>query len=88
MDYTTNYQLPVWAETDRILRTDFNDMTEKIEEAFSSHDTTLETIQTNAAATSCVLTQKGNCKTFLTSYVGTGNARAPGPSPSPAGPSW
>ena len=31
MDYTTNYQLPVWAETDRILRSDFNDMTEKID---------------------------------------------------------
>ena len=33
MDYTANYQLPVWAETDRILRTDFNDMTEKLETA-------------------------------------------------------
>ena len=32
MDYTANYQLPVWAETDRILMDDFNDMTEKIEE--------------------------------------------------------
>ena len=35
MDYTTNYQLPVWAETDRILMEDFNDMTEKIEAAMS-----------------------------------------------------
>ena len=86
MDYTTNYQLPVWAETDRILRTDFNDMTEKIEEAFSSHDTTLETIQTNAAATSSVLTQKGNCKTFLTSYVGTGNAQGTRPITCPSKP--
>ena len=86
MDYTTNYQLPVWAETDRILRTDFNDMTEKIEEAFSSHDTTLETIQTNAAATSSVLTQKGNCKTFLTSYVGTGNAQGTRPITFPSKP--
>ena len=79
MDYTTNYQLPVWAETDRILRTDFNGMTEKIEEAFSSHDTTLETIQTNAAATSTTLAQKGNCKTYLASYVGTGNAQGTRP---------
>ena len=86
MDYTTNYQLPVWAETDRILRTDFNSMTEKIEEAFSSHDTTLETIQTNAAATSSVLTQKGNCKTFLTSYVGTGNAQGTRPITFPSKP--
>ena len=34
MDYTANYQLPVWAETDRILRTDFND-------AFAAIDTAL-----------------------------------------------
>ena len=86
MDYTTNYQLPVWAETDRILRTDFNDMTEKIEEAFSSHDTTLETIQTNAAATNSTLAQKGNCKTFLTSYVGTGNAQGTRPITFPSKP--
>ena len=38
MDYTTNYQLPVWAETDRILRTDFNDMTEKIGDALDIHN--------------------------------------------------
>ena len=36
MDYTTNYQLPVWAETDRILRTDFNDAYEKIDSALSN----------------------------------------------------
>ena len=35
MDYTANYQLPVWAETDRILRTDFNN-------AFGAIDTALE----------------------------------------------
>ena len=34
MNYTTNYQLPVWAETDRILRTDFND-------AFGTIDTAM-----------------------------------------------
>ena len=33
MNYTTNYQLPVWAETDRILMEDFNDMTEALESA-------------------------------------------------------
>ena len=37
MDYTTNYQLPAWAETDRILRTDFN-------EAFDTIDEALETL--------------------------------------------
>ena len=27
MNYTTNYHLPQWVETDRILMDDFNDMT-------------------------------------------------------------
>ena len=67
MDYTTNYQLPVWAETDRILRTDFNDMTEKIETSFSSHDTALETMQAN-------VDKKGNCQIYITSYVGAGQS--------------
>ena len=35
MEYTSNYQLPVWAETDRILRTDFNDAFDTIETAMS-----------------------------------------------------
>ena len=35
MDYTTNYQLPVWAETDRILMDDFNDMTGALESALN-----------------------------------------------------
>ena len=38
MNYTTNYQLPVWAETDRILMDDFNDMTEKIGDALDIHN--------------------------------------------------
>ena len=35
MNYTQNYQLPQWAETDRILRTDFNGMTEALESALN-----------------------------------------------------
>ena len=35
MDYTQNYQLPTWVETDRILRTDFNDMTDKLDAALA-----------------------------------------------------
>ena len=31
MEYTTNYQLPQWVETDRIIMEDFNDMTSKID---------------------------------------------------------
>ena len=33
MQYTANYQLPMWAQTDRILMEDFNDMTEALESA-------------------------------------------------------
>ena len=86
MTYTQHYQLPQWVETDRILRTDFNDMTEKIDAAFSSHDTTLEAIQTNAAATSTALAQKGNCKTYLSAYVGTGNVQGTRPITFPSKP--
>ena len=31
MNYTQNYQLPQWVETDRILRTDFNDAFDTID---------------------------------------------------------
>ena len=58
MDYTANYQLPVWAETDRILRTDFNDAFAAIETALSGHDGDL--------------TEKGNCRIETGSYIGTG----------------
>ena len=35
MNYTQNYQLPQWAETDRILMDDFNDMTGALESALN-----------------------------------------------------
>lgn len=35
MEYTTNYNLPTWAAMDRIMMSDFNDMTEKLDEALS-----------------------------------------------------
>ena len=49
MDYTANYQLPVWAETDRILMDDFNDMTETIDQALAGKVGTMEHIQTVTA---------------------------------------
>lgn len=36
MNYTENYQLPQWEETDRILRADFNDSNSKIDTALST----------------------------------------------------
>ena len=54
MEYTTNYQLPVWAETDRILRTDFNDAFDTIEDALSQHYSTLDTLETDEPAATSV----------------------------------
>ena len=72
MDYTANYQLPVWAETDRILRTDFNDAFDTIEDALSQHDSTLDTLETDVVATTTGLAAKGNCQLYVATYIGTG----------------
>ena len=60
MNYTQNYQLPQWIETDRILRTDFNDAFSALDTALGSHDGDLA--------------EKGNCQIVTGSYVGTGAA--------------
>ena len=39
MKQTSNYQLPQWEETDRVMMKDFNDMTEKIDAAIPQLDT-------------------------------------------------
>ena len=57
MEYTNNYQLPTWAESDRVLMDDFNDMTEKLETALTGHGE--------------ALAGKGNCQIYTASYVGT-----------------
>ena len=58
MEYTNNYQLPIWAETDRILMEDFNDSYQKLEDALTEHGESLA--------------GKGDCQIYTTSYVGTG----------------
>ena len=65
MNYTQNYHLPQWVETDRILRTDFNDMTSAIDAAL---DGLREDVDGNTAS----LARRGNCAVYLTSYTGTG----------------
>ncbi len=42
MHYTTNYKLPQWVETDRIMMEDFNDAMEKIEEGLTAGKTAAE----------------------------------------------
>ena len=58
MNYTENYQLPQWVETDRVLMEDFNDNNEKIDAALA------EMAQAAAGA--------GNCRIVYGSYQGTG----------------
>ena len=64
MNYTQNYHLPQWVETDRILRTDFNDMASAIDAALGDHG---ETLAEHAAAHAGF----GNCQLYTTTYVGT-----------------
>ena len=58
MEYTTNYQLPTWVETDRIQMDDFNDMTEKIDTALGEHQK--------------IISKSGNCIIVSGSYAGNG----------------
>ena len=37
MEHTSNYQLPQWAESDRIMMQDFNDMAQKIDQGLHAH---------------------------------------------------
>ena len=37
MDYTANYQLPQWVDSDRILRTDFNSAYQKLDAALKTN---------------------------------------------------
>ena len=41
MNHTPQYSLPQWEKSDRIVMTDFNGMTEKIEAALTAHDDAL-----------------------------------------------
>ena len=65
MNYTTNYQLPTWVETDRIQMDDFNDMTEKL-------DAALVEVQNSVDGQTVAIAAKGNCQLYAGSYVGTG----------------
>ena len=73
MDYTTNYQLPVWAKTDRILMEDFNDLTGAIEEALSGLRDDVDANTSGLSANTTAHAGFGNCQLYLTSYVGTGS---------------
>ena len=65
MEYTTNYQLPTWVETDRIQMADFNDMTGKLDTALAEQS---ETLAEHTAA----IAGFGNCSIYTTSRQGAG----------------
>ena len=50
MNYTTNYHLPQWVETDRIQMEDFNQMCAAIDQGIKGAQDTAETAQANASA--------------------------------------
>lgn len=88
MRQTTNYKLPSWDSDDRILRTDFNDLTDKTDKALnanaqaisdeiSARESAISTeaeARTGAVATlTAKLEEKGNCIVSYVTYRGDGN---------------
>ena len=69
MNDATHYQLPWWVETDRILRTDFNDSYQKLDDALGGIQSEVDA---NARSATAALAAKGNCQLYTASYVGTG----------------
>ena len=82
MNYTQNYQLPQWAESDRILMDDFNDSYQKIDAALQALETDkgsqedLNSLSSSLAG--CIFDiydlqhETGNCQIQMSDYVGTG----------------
>lgn len=48
MNYTEKYHLPQWDETDRVLRTDFNEAMSSLEEGIAAAQTAANTAQASA----------------------------------------
>ena len=69
MEYTQNYHLPQWVETDRILMDDFNGMASAIDAALK---TNADSLSAETAARESAVAAKGNCRIVYGSYTGTG----------------
>ena len=76
MNYTQNYQLPQWVETDRIMMDDFNDSYQKLEAALSGHDQDLSALQTQVTGAVDAVAEKGNCQIYTFIYKGSGSCGA------------
>ena len=70
MNYTANYHLPQWVETDRILMEDFNDMASTLDAALK---TNADGLAAEEAAREAAVAAKGNCQLYTATYTGTGN---------------
>lgn len=51
MRQTTNYKLPSWDSDDRILRTDFNDLTEKVDSTLKSQADSISSLSSQMGGT-------------------------------------
>ena len=78
MNYTTNYHLPQWAETDRIMMEDFNQMCSDIDEGIKTAQDTADTAESKADAAQTTANSvadaytPGNQPYVVGSYTGTG----------------
>ena len=60
MNYTTNYHLPQWVESDRIMMEDFNEAMSGIDGGIAAAKTAADTAKTTADAA-----QSNDCDAFL-----------------------
>ena len=73
MNYTTNYHLPQWVESDRILMEDFNQMCEDIETGLNSNAQAAAAAQATANATANAAYSPSNKPYVVGQYSGLGS---------------
>ena len=76
MTYTTNYQLPQWVKSDRIMMDDFNDANSKIDTALHGLRTDVDAHETANTAAHAAF---GNCRAVTGTYTGQGRCGADTP---------
>ena len=80
MNYTNNYHLPQWVETDRIQMEDFNQMCSDIDQGIKTAQDTADTAESKADAAQTTANSvadaytPGNKPYVVGSYTGTGEA--------------
>ena len=78
MNYTTNYHLPQWVETDRIMMEDFNEAMTALDEGIKTAQDTADTAESKADAAQSSANAvadaytPGNQPYVVGSYTGTG----------------